>query len=1232
MVCSACHRPRSVSWKNRLTLPPLGSLRRSHEPAGVAPPLETRPHATGEPLFRTDSGRLARRTSRPPRGLVRSAAGWASFCPLVALLWLGGLVGSLAAQTIETRPVDGLHENTPQRYALTGAKLVVTPDKVVERGVLIVDNGVIVQAGADLAIPADARVIDLKGKTVYPGLIDAYGETTAKLPSGGSPHWNSLVTPQLAVADQYQPDEGLHQKLRSQGFTARLVAPAAGIIKGMSALVLTDGSASTALLRRQVAQHLRLTISRGGSRDQYPNSPMGAVALARQVLYDADWYVRATAAATADTRLLRPVQDDALAALQAAVVTRIGNEHAQAGTPGGTRWVGSNHASLFIADAPNELYFLRADRFAREFGLPLIVRGSGHEYKRLDAIRAAERPVIVPLQFPEAPYVGTVEAAMDVSLERLMHWDLAPENPARLERAGVTLMLTSFGLRDAGSFLVAIRQAVRRGLSADGALRALTITPAQLFGVADRLGTLEPGKLANLVITDGPLFDAETKVIETWVQGRRHRFVEPLEHDPRGDWELTYRDAAGKLHKGLVQLTGKSPRFTGSIRVLDAAEKLARAQPAAPAAETPPADTPAAPETAKPQSSGSELKQLQVGETHLSAVFDAKEFGRDGLVQMTAVRSQGTAGPRWIGTLVWSDGVRMEFTAVLKMPSSGTGEVAPAGQAAQPERSAEPNRTSETTTTNTPSQTPGEAVKNPAAAEKVAAEAAPADQKKEDEARVAGADRSRPATDTTNVSSFPVNYPLGAFGRSQHPEQPAVVLFRNATVWTCGAPPQVMDGASVLVESGRIVAVGPDLPIPAHAVIIDCTGKHLTPGIIDCHSHMATDGGINESSQAITAEVRIADFIDADDIAIYWQLAGGVTAANVLHGSANPIGGQNQVIKLRWGALPEEMKFDSAPAGIKFALGENVKQSNWGEQYTRRYPQSRMGVEQIIRDAFGAARDYRRTWEQWQKDRSGIPPRRDLELDALDEVLRGQRWVHCHSYRQDEILALLRTADDFGVRIGSLQHILEGYKVADAMAAHGATGSAFSDWWAYKFEVIDAIPYAGALMHQAGVVVSFNSDDRELARHLNQEAAKAVKYGGVPPREALQFVTLNPAKQLRIDHQVGSLEPGKDADLVVWSGPPLSNFSRCEQTWIDGRRYFDRNEDLQARQQADMMRATLIQKILTSGTKMRAPGESDLSEEELWPREDLFCHHGHDDEHEHHHAHQEEAAHHANER
>jgi imidazolonepropionase-like amidohydrolase len=453
-------------------------------------------------------------------------------------------------------------------------------------------------------------------------------------------------------------------------------------------------------------------------------------------------------------------------------------------------------------------------------------------------------------------------------------------------------------------------------------------------------------------------------------------------------------------------------------------------------------------------------------------------------------------------------------------------------------------------------------------------------------------------------SMFGSLYPPGAFGRSKLPAQPAHLIIRDATVWTCG-PQGTLEHADVLISGGKIVSVGKHLSAPADAVVVDGNGKHVTPGLIDCHSHTAVAGSVNEAGSAITAEVRIGDAIDPDDISVYRELAGGLTVANVLHGSANPIGGQCQVIKLRWGLLPEEMKFEGAPPSIKFALGENVKQSNWGDKYTTRYPQTREGVEQIIRDEFRAALDYERSWKDFESGKFKIPPRHDLRLEAMVEILKGKRLVHCHSYRQDEIEMLMRVAEDFGFRIATFQHVLEGYKVADQMAAHGAGGSTFSDWWAYKIEVYDAIPYNGALMHDAGVVVSFNSDSDELARRLNTEAAKAAKYGGLSQEEALKFVTINPAKQLRVDKRVGSLESGKDADFVVWSGNPLSTYSICEQTWIDGKRYFDREEDRKMNNEVTLERAALTQKALQSKKGGSTDSKPTASMEE---KEPYSCH------------------------
>ena len=392
-------------------------------------------------------------------------------------------------------------------------------------------------------------------------------------------------------------------------------------------------------------------------------------------------------------------------------------------------------------------------------------------------------------------------------------------------------------------------------------------------------------------------------------------------------------------------------------------------------------------------------------------------------------------------------------------------------------------------------------------------------------------------------------------GRGVLTNVPAV-LIKNATIWTCG-PKEVLTNADLLVEHGKIKAVGENLKANMSGTLeIDGAGLHVTPGIIDCHSHSMILGDVNESTLPSSAMVRIGDVVNSETEHIYEQLAGGVTAVNLLHGSANPIGGQNQVIKLRDGEAPEDLKFVNAPPGIKFALGENVKQSNWGEKYTTRFPQTRMGVKTFYENRFTAARQYLKAIAGAKKNGT-LPPRHDLELEALGEIIEGKRLIHCHSYRQDEMLMLLRTMAEFGVKVGTFQHGLEGYKIADEIARAGVGVSTFSDWWAYKFEVLDAIPYNGSLMHDRGVVVSFNSDSGDLARRLYLEAAKAEKFGNTPEVEALKFVTLNPAIQLHIDKYVGSLEPGKDADFAIWSYAPLDSRTVCQQTWIDGKKYFD---------------------------------------------------------------------------
>ncbi|MGB7611541.1 MAG: amidohydrolase family protein, partial [Candidatus Acidiferrum sp.] len=379
------------------------------------------------------------------------------------------------------------------------------------------------------------------------------------------------------------------------------------------------------------------------------------------------------------------------------------------------------------------------------------------------------------------------------------------------------------------------------------------------------------------------------------------------------------------------------------------------------------------------------------------------------------------------------------------------------------------------------------------------------------------------------------------------PDAPSVILIQNATIYTVSHG--TIEQGSVLIKDGKIAEVGKSIKAPKDAQVIDAAGQFVIPGIIDCHSHIAIDGSVNEGSISVSSMANTADVLNPDDIDIYRDLAGGVTVANILHGSANPIGGQTIVIKLRWGQPASKLPFEGAVPGIKFALGENPKRSNFSiPGQPRRYPATRMGVEENIRTAFAEARDYKKSWDDYDKrvaagEKNVIPPRRDLKLDPLVEVLEGKRYVHVHSYREDEILMMLRVAKEFGFQVRTLQHVLEGYKVADEIAASGTGGSTFSDWWAYKVEAYDAIPYNAALMTRRGVIVSVNSDDAEEATHLNQEAAKSMKYGGLTHDEALKLVTLNPAIQLGIDKRVGTIDVGKDADLVIYNHDPLSAYA-----------------------------------------------------------------------------------------
>ncbi len=1138
---------------------------------------------------------------------------------------------SQAQQSTGTKPEVGILEHKNQVFAIQNATVVPEPGTTLERATIVVRDGKIVEIGVNVIPPAEAQIIDFKGKTIYAGFVDAGIEMDVPPMDAtrGTPHWNSEITPERSMAELFVANDATMSKLRKAGITAALVAPRDGIIKGTSAVFLTSNQpAIDSLLKKDVAMHVRLTVSRRG-RDSYPSSPMGAVAIARQTFYDAQWHAYAWQTYRSQVGIDKPESNSALETL---------SHH-------------MTHGKLVMFDALNEQYAMRADAFGKEFGLNVLLRGSGQEYQLVDKVAKLNRTVLVPLNFPKPPNVATAEAAFDTELEELTHWELAPENPARLVQAGVKIVFTSNGLSDPNELIPQIRKSIARGLDKTAALKAITTAPAILLGVEQECGSIRPGAWANFVIATGDLWDDKTKIEEVWVRGERPATAYKIETAVDGKWELSLSTGAagivGRPSQLFLTLADSTKKLSGSLSLFENPEvKVAPSEPP----KNPANDKSTDANQPKPKE---QLKEEDKGPNELPPIDAKPELNNqepskqeiavaDG-TQKTTDKAEATTqpkkedhkkteakgvaklkNPRWedrtlsatfpTNTLVeGQSGVAFLSLALLPAPTADSSEMLVGTiQWSDGQKQLVSAFRKAAKSTTEPAKTDGQdssAEKNKDAAKDIAKIEVNKDKKIDD--------KKGPKPVLSNVQ-----YPPGIQGRNGLPAQPEYVVFQNTTIWTSG-PEGVLKDSDLVIHQGLVHKIGKDLNVPAGAIVIDASTWQLSPGLIDCHSHMATDSGVNESAQAVTAEVRIGDFVDAGDITIYRQLAGGLTSANVLHGSANPIGGQNQVIKLRWGGTYDDLKFEDAPAGIKFALGENVKQSNWEGPKTR-YPQTRMGVEQLMRDRFNSARVYDAAWKNWNKSRNGLPPRRDLELDAIAEILRGERWIHCHSYRQDEILGLLRLLEENKVTIGSLQHILEGYKVADAIAKHGGTASTFSDWWAFKLEVYDAIPYNGALLHNQGVNVSFNSDDAELGRHMNHEAAKAIKYGGIEPLEALKFVTLNPAKQLRIDSKVGSIEVGKHADIAVWNGSPLSTLARCEQTWIDGRKYFDRNWDKETQKRDFALHQSLVQKILDSG---EAAGEkSSLADDpsRLWPNHDEFCHHHHDesDQSEHDHEHE----------
>lgn len=950
----------------------------------------------------------------------------------------------MMAAAQETFPVNGVADQRTDYFAFTNATIVKDAQTTLQNATLVIKQGKIVAVGANLTVPKDAVLIDCKGKYIYPSFIDLYSNYGIPVPksSGGRDNyinsnpvqgayaWNQALKPETDAAKIFVADNVKAEELRSAGFGMVLTHNQDGIARGTGTLVTLSNERENFAMQKDKAAAF-YSFSKGTSAQDYPTSLMGAIALLRQTYSDAQWYKS------------RPSTEGTNLSLQA--------------------W-NDNQNLPQIFDAGDKWNDLRAVKIANEFGVQYIIKAGGNEYQRMDEMKTSKASFILPVNFPLAIDMEDANDARVVALSVMKHWELAPAEPGMFEKANINFALTASGLKSTGDFLVNIRKAMDNGLSATKALEALTKTPATMIGVYDKTGSLDAGKLANFIITSGPVFEEKTTFFQNWVQGKKYTLTESGWNDYRGNYKLTIKQN-NQSQTYDVEVKGKPGELAATL------------QPAG--------------DTLK-----NDIKLSVTGK--MVKISWSLKADSSNLNSLTGLISNEKT---WMGNGYSSTGNPVSWnmqyvSAFVEKPDTT--------------------------------------------------------KKEEKKDAVAGK----------------IMYPFLGFGWTEAPKQEDM-LIKNATVWT-SEKEGILENTDVLLKGGKIAAIGKNLSAGS-AKVVDGTGKYLTAGIIDEHSHIAATGGINECSQSVTAEVRVADVIEPDDINIYRQLAGGVTSAHILHGSCNTIGGQTQLIKLRWGKDAEEMKFANWDGFIKFALGENVKRS-FG-QSNNRFPDTRMGVEQVLMDAFTRARDY---------EKLGPNRRKDLELEALSEILNKKRFITCHSYVQSEINMLLHVADTFGFRVNTFTHILEGYKVADKMKAHGVAASTFSDWWAYKMEVQDAMAYNAAIMQKVGLIVAINSDDAEMARHLNQEAAKSIKYGNIAETEALNMNTINPATMLHVADRVGSIKVGKDADVVLWTASPVSIYAKPEKTIVDGVVYFDINKDKLMQQEIAAERNRLIQKMINA--------------------------------------------------
>ncbi len=951
--------------------------------------------------------------------------------------------------------------------AYTHADIFVNSDKQLTDATLLIEDNRVKAVITDGDIPEAALQIDLTGYTIYPGFIDPiseysinfnYPENKAENPIydikriGGNAE-NSAIHSEMEWYSKVETDTKSAENWIRNGFTSVQAAKLDGIIRGRAAAVsLADNIANEVIYKAKTNQFM--SFNKGSSKQDYPASLMGSVALLRQSLSDADWYNSNYAK---PGTINYPNNIEFNAALEK--LNRLDKQK-------------------IVFETGNLNSQLRAARLFSEFELTPVQVASGKEYARIDEVKALNYSLIVPLNFPRAPDVTDADAAMEVSLADLRHWERAPSNPSVLEKSDIRFAFTMKGV-GRQDFWPRLKTAIDAGLSKQAALAALTTNAAEMAQIDDIAGQLKPGYMADFVVAKGDIFE-DGKIYSVFTQGQEHKLADREQFSVAGEYQLRI----GRLDFNLK--IEKAEKLSADLAIGD------RQIP---------------------------LKHVTFNNGRLTFTAGLEESGFKGTSQFVL----------WLENQRLSGRMETASGAVINVAASRN------------------ETTADNTEKTQPNKTPRELISR-------------------------------------------LTHPNVGYGRD-NPATSENIHIKNAAVWT-SEKQGILENTDVIVTRGKIEEIGRSLSAPGGYKVIDATGKHLTAGIIDEHSHIAISGGVNEATYAVTSQARIGDVINPDDISIYRALAGGVTSAQLLHGSANPIGGQAQYIKMKWGENAENLKFDKAPYSIKFALGENVKQTHWGDNFNRRFPKSRMGVDTLFRRTFDAAGEYKARQEQYESlrastKRKAAAPRTDFRLEAVAEILNDSRDIHVHSYVASEILMFLEVARAYDFKIKTFTHVSEGYKVAEELAKHGAGASTFSDWWAYKFEVYDAIPQNTCLMNSKGVVTSINSDDYSMQRRLNQEAAKSILYCDMSETDAWNMITINPAKQLGVEKYVGSIKEGKMADLVLWDSKPLSVYAKVEKVWIEGARYFDRAQDKLAQNQVAAERHALIQKILTSGDKAK---------------------------------------------